>query len=314
QLIKSIHKFKNLEELQISTSVKFSPSHIKQLEKHRRLKYVTIIHGPLLNARSRIQESRLESTVGMNITLLTPPFLVYSKGGGGDGPSSSSGSYGGSSSSSSNSYTSSLWVFWYYDDGGIILCGIWRCYMIRKFYRDDRIYNTTEYETAFDAFASEHEIPTNNRSRNQSELQYPPLNDPPPAYDTAYGAERHLHGLRHNANFEAYKAGRQFTRDNPPHEILPPREHIMNIILNGGPKAWKMVIFDHNANDLVSVSDRGRTVTFHGKNDIMVQANYPLFRPQLNNDDSSQLNSIIVNSTISNNIPPPSDLPPNYEQ
>ncbi|CAG8755436.1 8865_t:CDS:2, partial [Racocetra fulgida] len=59
---KDPNKFKNLEELQISTSVKFSPSHIKQLEKHRRLKYVTIIHGPLLNARSRIQESRLEST------------------------------------------------------------------------------------------------------------------------------------------------------------------------------------------------------------------------------------------------------------
>ncbi|CAG8727042.1 3235_t:CDS:2, partial [Gigaspora rosea] len=68
----AIHKFKNLEELQISTSVKFSSSHIRQLEKHRRLKYVTIIYGPLLNARSRIQESRLESTVGMNITLLTP--------------------------------------------------------------------------------------------------------------------------------------------------------------------------------------------------------------------------------------------------
>ncbi|CAG8732027.1 144_t:CDS:2, partial [Racocetra fulgida] len=140
----------------------------------------------------------------------------------------------------------------------------------------DRIYNTTEYETAFEAYASEHEIPTNNRSRNQSEIQYPPLNDLPPAYDTAYGAEMHLHGLRHNANFEAYKAG---------------------------PKAWKMVIYDQNANDLVSVSDRGRTVTFHGKNDAM-----------LNNDDSSQLNSNIVNSTISNNIPPLSDLPPNYEQ
>lgn len=79
QLVKAIHKFKNLEELQISTLVKFSSSHIRQLEKHRRLKYVTIIYGPLLNARSRIQESRLESTVGMNITLLTP--MVYNVNG-----------------------------------------------------------------------------------------------------------------------------------------------------------------------------------------------------------------------------------------
>ncbi|CAG8650417.1 10503_t:CDS:1, partial [Dentiscutata heterogama] len=197
--------------------------------------------------------------------------------------------------------------------------------MIKQFYKDDRIHN--DYESAFEDFMREHEIATNNHNRNQVELQYPPLahstpvNDPPPAYDTAYGEESHLHGLRHNASYEAYKAGRQFTRDNPPHEILPPREHIVYILSNGGAKAWKMVIYANDApgstsmfKDMASISDDGRTVTFHGKNDAMVQANYPLFRPQLDNDDDSlQPHSNIINSATSNNISS-SNLPPDYEQ
>ncbi|RIB07302.1 hypothetical protein C2G38_2214833 [Gigaspora rosea] len=162
----------------------------------------------------------------------------------GPGDGSSSSSYGGSSSNSSSRSSSST---------DIILCGFWRCYIIRKFYKDDRLLMI--------------------------------MKDPPPTYDTAYGEKSHLHGLRHNASYEAYKAGRQFTRDNPPHEILPQKENIAYILSNGGAKAWKMVVM--------------RKVVLAVLQCLKI---LQVYRPQLDGDDYLQSNPNIATSATSNNI------------
>lgn len=252
------------------------------------------------------------------LALLFQPLLVFSKGGGGGG-GGKSGSRGGrssfSGSPSSKSGSSSSWVFWYYGGCGnyciltfsivaflilaIILLGIWKCVMRRKYYKNKvKSYESIDLEST---------MPTNNKIRSNTEMQYPPLPGtapiivaPPPAYTSISPApeKSHLYGLRHEASHKAYKAAKQFTRENPPHEILPPQEHVEYILLSG-LKAWEMIIPKERAipSNIVNVSNKGLVISFHGKNDIMVQANYPHFRPQYDDNSSVQPSPASINST-----------------
>ncbi|CAG8518213.1 9986_t:CDS:2, partial [Acaulospora colombiana] len=73
KLVRAICKFKNLEELQLSSSEKFTSDEINRLERHRRLRYVTLIHGFTPENQARIQQaSRHEHSTRMNITLINP--------------------------------------------------------------------------------------------------------------------------------------------------------------------------------------------------------------------------------------------------
>ncbi|CAG8479645.1 7497_t:CDS:2, partial [Racocetra fulgida] len=147
---------------------------------------------------------------------------------------------------------------------------------------------------------------TGDNVRTRTEMQYPPLPGtasviiaPPPAYASISPAPEnsYLHGLRHEATYKAYKAGKQFTRENPPHEILPPQEHV-EYILSTGPKAWEMMIPKERVvpPNIVNVSNKGRVISFHGKNDIMVQTNYPHFLPQFDDNCSVQPSPISITS------------------
>jgi hypothetical protein len=50
--------------------VKFTKSDIKQLEKHKRLKDITIIHGLTPDAESFLKERKNENKGGMYITVI----------------------------------------------------------------------------------------------------------------------------------------------------------------------------------------------------------------------------------------------------
>ncbi|RHZ50131.1 hypothetical protein Glove_505g23 [Diversispora epigaea] len=72
KLVRAIRKFKNLEDLHISPSEKFTSDDIKQLERHKRLRYVTLFHGFTPEIQNIQLSSRQESSARMNITLVTP--------------------------------------------------------------------------------------------------------------------------------------------------------------------------------------------------------------------------------------------------
>ncbi|CAG8575461.1 9045_t:CDS:2 [Acaulospora morrowiae] len=77
KLARALCKFKNLEELQVSPSKKLTSDDIKRLEKHRRLRYVTLIHGFTPENQTHFQQaSRHESSTRMNITLINPVNVV----------------------------------------------------------------------------------------------------------------------------------------------------------------------------------------------------------------------------------------------
>ncbi|CAG8628212.1 16837_t:CDS:2, partial [Cetraspora pellucida] len=247
------------------------------------------------------------------------PLLVFSKGGGGGKASSESNYSGRFRSNSGSSRSPSTWVFWYGGDNrtcgnyciltfsivafiilAIILFGIWKCIIIRKYYKNnEKFRESTDLE-------SEITKSTEDNIRTQTEMQYPPLPGtapviiaPPPAYTSISPApeKSYLHGLRHEATYKAYKAGKQFTRENPPHEILPPQEHV-EYILSSGPKAWEMMVPKERAvpPNIIDVSNKGRVISFHGKNDVMIQANYPHFLPQFNDNSSVQPSPISITS------------------
>ncbi|RGB25432.1 hypothetical protein C1646_771726 [Rhizophagus diaphanus] len=69
-LIRTLKKFQNLEELMICPPVKFTKSDIKQLEKHKRLKDITIIHGLTPEAESFLKERKNENKGGIYITVI----------------------------------------------------------------------------------------------------------------------------------------------------------------------------------------------------------------------------------------------------
>ncbi|CAI2174826.1 16539_t:CDS:2 [Funneliformis geosporum] len=69
-LVKTLKKFQNLEELIICPPVRFNKSNIKQLEKHKRLKDVTIINGLTSDAELFLEECKNESKGGMYINVV----------------------------------------------------------------------------------------------------------------------------------------------------------------------------------------------------------------------------------------------------
>src|SRR6266542_367796 len=150
---------------------------------------------------------------------------------------------------SSNSY----WVFWYYSDGnrscgnycyivfslvGAILlcicgCGCLRCYFIRRQYKSERLESNMNTQQILEHWEQELQMSEQNHQNQiiaQQQLQYPPLTHTkdatPPPYNNNNNPEIHKHALRQTeSDWVAYKAGKEFTRDNPPNEILPPQDH-----------------------------------------------------------------------------------------
>ncbi|CAG8609365.1 18040_t:CDS:2 [Acaulospora morrowiae] len=262
---------------------------------------------------------RIICNLKLILALVLYPVLIRAKGGGA-GEDGGGGSYGTSGSSSNRGYYSSGWVFWYSDGTCgqyciitfsivgvltflILLCGVWRCYLIKRYYKEDRLSARLDLEQDFAELGTDDDMPEHQAAIAQ---QYPPLpkkqkNNPPPSYDEVSAApeESYLHGLRNNATWQAYKEGQKFNRENPPYEVFPPAEHIEYIITSGGPVAWRIILEESvRNNNLASVEDNGRVVQFLGKNsDKMVQTNYPLFRPQeydLDNEVSPTSSTVLT--------------------
>ncbi|RIA90523.1 hypothetical protein C1645_805699 [Glomus cerebriforme] len=69
-LVRTLKRFQNLEELMICPPVKFNKSNIKQLEKHKRLKDITIIRGLTPDAELFLKERKNENKGGVYITVV----------------------------------------------------------------------------------------------------------------------------------------------------------------------------------------------------------------------------------------------------
>ncbi|CAG8566387.1 834_t:CDS:2 [Paraglomus occultum] len=93
---------------------------------------------------------------------------------------------------------------------------------------------------------------------------------------------------KHKASANTYEAGEKFARDYPPQEKLPSDTDISYIISNGGVAACRFDLDPQFATrQQTTISDDGRIIQFHGKEDSVVQAvqtNYPLFVPSLTGD------------------------------
>ncbi|CAG8679116.1 3101_t:CDS:2, partial [Dentiscutata heterogama] len=127
-------------------------------------------------------------------------------------------------------------------------------------------------------------MPASHNIRPQTEIQ-----NPPPDYASVTPEIPYFHGLMHEASYKAYKAAIQFTHKNPPQEVLPSQDDTEHILLSG-PKGWEMIIPEERAaSNNVIVSNKGRIISFHGKDDVMVQANYPHFRPQRDETSETKL-------------------------
>ena len=145
----------------------------------------------------------------------------------------------------------------------------------------------------------------------QQQLQYPPLihthksrvndNAQPPSYNiNIYNAELHKHALRQESNLSAYKAGRQFTRDNPPKEILPPQEHLNYIKELGGVEAWKFIPESSVLQLNIASVTNDHILSFHAKLDAMIQTNYHLHDMEYSKLPSDNIPSINIGSNKSN--------------
>ncbi|POG59481.1 hypothetical protein GLOIN_2v1721809 [Rhizophagus irregularis DAOM 181602=DAOM 197198] len=235
----------------------------------------------------------------------------------------------------------SYWVFWYYSNNGdrncgnycylvfslvgaILLCicgcGCLRCYFIKKHYKAERLESNINTQQILDQWEHDLQMSEQQQLQNQQQLQYPPLththdnryiplnipddNIPPPSYNNnnTYNPELHKHALRQESNWSAYKAGKQFTRDNPPKEILPPQEHLNYIRELGGVESWKFIpessILQLN---IASVTD-DHIISFHAKLDAMMQTNYPLLDMEYSKLPSNNIPSNDNNSQKSNNL------------
>ncbi|CAG8575204.1 869_t:CDS:2 [Diversispora eburnea] len=208
------------------------------------------------------------------LSLLFEP-KVYAKGGGaGTGGSGGSTSSGGSYTGNRNYSSGSGWVFWYYSTDGGRSCGN---YCIIAF--------------SITGFLILLVILTRYTS--------------PPAYDNVSSAPEpsHLHGLRHESTWDAYKAGQKFSRENPVIEDKPPPDHI-RYILSLGPKAWKMVLEENvMKSKLATIYNNGLRIEFHKKLDVTVQANYPMdkiINPSDNYSDSEseEIQDVITPTSI----------------
>lgn len=84
---------------------------------------------------------------------------------------------------------------------------------------------------------------------------------------------------------ENFAAAEQFTRQNPPQEEIPPPVHITHIQSLGGAKAWKWEPEESlHVQQIISITNEGKNLTFNKKTDAMVQTNYPFFIPKLEGD------------------------------
>ncbi|CAG8490162.1 314_t:CDS:2 [Diversispora eburnea] len=80
-------------------------------------------------------------------------------------------------------------------------------------------------------------------------------------------------------------AAEQFTRDNPPQELIPPVDHIIHIQSLGGAKAWTWEPEDTLiSQQIISITNEGKNVTFNKRSDAMIQTNYPFFIPRTESD------------------------------
>ncbi|RIA79192.1 concanavalin A-like lectin/glucanase domain-containing protein [Glomus cerebriforme] len=76
---------------------------------------------------------------------------------------------------------------------------------------------------------------------------------------------------------EQYEKAKDFTRDNPPQEELPPPEIIAEIQSFGGARAWKWV--SKELGQKVSIGNEGDIIEFFNHTDTSIQTNYPCFVP-----------------------------------
>lgn len=200
--------------------------------------------------------------------------------------------------------------------GAILLCicgcGCLRCYFIEKHYKAERLESNINTQQILDQWEHDLQMSEQQQRQNQQQLQYPPLahthdnrinipddNVPPPSYNNnTYNAELHKHALRQESNWSAYKAGKQFTRDNPPKEILPPQEHLNYIRELGGVESWKFVPESSILQLNIASVTNDHILSFHAKLDAMLQTNYPL----LDMEYSKLPSNNIINNQNSNNL------------
>ncbi|CAG8696338.1 13099_t:CDS:2 [Funneliformis caledonium] len=210
-------------------------------------------------------------------------------------------------------------------------CGCLRCYLIRKQYSSERLESNMNTQQILDQWQQELQMTEMNHQNQiiaQQQLQYPPLAHtnthnsqypsliparditPPPYNNNTFNEEIHKHALRQESNWTAYKAGKQFTRENPPNEILPPQDHSNYIKELGGVEAWKLVPESSIVQlNIVNVTD-DFILSFHAKLDAMVQSNYPLIDmkysadseiARVNNSSSCSISSTNSITSPSNN-------------
>ncbi|CAI2187615.1 9971_t:CDS:2 [Funneliformis geosporum] len=219
--------------------------------------------------------------------------------------------------------------------GAILLCicgcGCLRCYLIKKQYKSERLENNINTQQILHQWQQELQMTELNHQNQiiaQQQLQYPPLDHtdthnsqypslnsakdvtPPPYSKSTFNVEIVKHTLRQESNWTAYKAGKQFTRDNPPNEILPPPDHSDLIKELGGVKAWKLVPESSIVQlKIANVTDDFILSFFHAKLDAMVQSNYPLIDMKYSID--SEIASVNNSSSCSTNksfaLQPPTD-------
>ncbi|GES76762.1 concanavalin A-like lectin/glucanase domain-containing protein [Rhizophagus clarus] len=233
--------------------------------------------------------------------------------------------------------SSSYWVFWYYSNNGdrncgnycylvfslvgaILLCicgcGCLRCYFIKKQYKEERLESNINTQQILNQWEHDLQMSEQQQRETQQQIQYPPLshthntinipddNIPPPSYNNnnTYNPELHKHALRQESNWSAYKAGKQFTRDNPPKEILPPHEHLNYIRELGGVKSWKFVPESSILQLNIASVTNDHILSFHAKLDAMMQTNYPLLDmeysklPSINNNNNNNNHSPVINN------------------
>jgi len=98
-----------------------------------------------------------------------------------------------------------------------------------------------------------------------------------------------LHGKKHEATTELFRAGNRYTKQNPPQLKLPSEKVISG---RGGASTYQIVPESSiSERQLAIVSEKGRVVQFNKSRgtivSTMVQANYPMFVPPPNAIDKN---------------------------
>ncbi|CAG8721470.1 28319_t:CDS:1, partial [Racocetra persica] len=92
-------------------------------------------------------------------------------------------------------------------------------------------------------------------------------------------------GVNQETTIDNFQAAEDFTIKNPPLEEIPPKDHIIYIQSLGGAIAWDWDPDDSLLKQqIVFMTDEGKTINFHKRLDSMVQTNYPFFIPQVEGD------------------------------